>query len=531
MTDYVYKTKPYPHQEREFMRSRDAKTWALFLEQRTGKTKVVLDTVAWNYQNGRIDALLVIAPPGVHIQWAMDEIPLHLPNRIPWVTLIWRTGRAPKKFQEDLEQSLKTKALLVLVMNTQALITKQGKLTVSKFLKHRKVLWAFDESADIRTPSAKTTQTAITLGRRAVMRRVLAGVPAPEGPMDLYSQYKFLHPGIIGAKNFLEYKLTYAEWIILERNTMRRINPEQAFIAGRLRKGLFMLPKKDKHDKPIYKNLGKLEEKTAWRTSRVTQREAFPNMPEKQYQRFYVDLDPEQLRIYNQLAEEYFATLEGRILEVPLLITRFIRLQQIISGYLPLPLEIDLDPDFDFFSPFDGNKDIKVKYEIVRIPGAESRVAMLDEILARRAGDPAIVWCRFKPDIDMLMEHFKKKEILAERYDGSVKQEVRENIKREFGLGNIPILIGNQQAGGTGLTLKPAQTAVYFSNYFGLLQRLQSEDRPIHGELQRPVLYADIVARTTLEEKLVNSLQNKRDIFQELMGDRKRIEDWFRKAT
>jgi SNF2 family DNA or RNA helicase len=336
---------------------------------------------------------------------------------------------------------------------------------------------------------------------------------------------------MIGARNAMDFRLRYAEWIIRQRGTMKRIPQDQAFINGRLRKGLFMQLKKDKDDKPIYKNLDDLEKRTSWRTSRVTQREAFPHMPEKQYQRFYVDLDPEQLRIYNELAEEYHATLMERTLEVPLLLTRFIRLQQVISGYLPLPMDIDVDPDFDFFAPFDGNRDIKVKYEIVRIPGAEARVAMLDEILRKRSGDPAIVWCRFKPDIDLLMQFFKEKNIYAERYDGSVRQEVRDRVKLEFGTGNIPVLVGNQKAGGTGLTLKPAQTVVYFSNYYGFRERAQSEDRPIHGELQRPVLYADIVARYTLEEKLVDSLQNKRDIFQELMGDRKRIEAWFSKAA
>jgi SNF2 family DNA or RNA helicase len=129
------------------------------------------------------------------------------------------------------------------------------------------------------------------------------------------------------------------------------------------------------------------------------------------------------------------------------------------------------------------------------------------------------------------MQHFEATGIAAARYDGTVSRETRDTIKRLFQQGQIPVLVGNQKAGGTGLTLKPAQTVVYYSNYYGLLERLQSEDRPIHGELTRPVLYADLVARTTIEERLVTSLQFKKDIFQELMGDRSRIADWFAQAA
>ena len=44
--DYLYKTKPWDHQDREFMKSRDLFAYAFFWEQGTGKTKTALDTAA-----------------------------------------------------------------------------------------------------------------------------------------------------------------------------------------------------------------------------------------------------------------------------------------------------------------------------------------------------------------------------------------------------------------------------------------------------------------------------------------------------
>lgn len=527
MTDYQFHTAPYPHQAREFDRSRDAKTWALFLEQRTGKTKLAIDTVAYNYERRKIDAMLVVAPPGVHAQWVMDEIPLHLPPQIPYTALIWRTGKAPKTFAKMFKALIDAPGLAILAVNRQAVITKNGMTLLKQFLQDRDVFFIWDESADIRTPSAITTRTAWKLGRLAKMRRILAGVPAPEGPMDLYAQYRFLHEGILKCRNFMEFKLTYGEWTVRNRTTMEVVPLEESVKNWKLRPGLFMIPKRHPDGSIRYKNLDQLTALTAWRTSRVTQQEAFPHLPARQYQRFYVDLTPEQLDLYNQLAEEYQATIGDRTLDVPLLITRLLRLQQVVCGYLPMPITEDLPLEFDWFT---SEQETKVKYEVVRIPGANHRLAVLDEILSHRGGDPSIIWCRFKPDIDLVTEWLSSDYTVA-RYDGSVSQEERESIKQRFQRGAIDVLVGNQQAGGTGLTLKPAQTVIYYSNYFGLLPRLQSEERPIHGNLTRPVLYADIVARTTLEERLVEVLQQKRDLFQELMGDRARIEAWFNAAA
>lgn len=524
--DYQYQTIPYPHQDREFLRSRDAITWALFLEQRTGKSKLTIDTAAYNYELGRIDGLLIVAPPGVHAQWIIDEIPLHLPVRIPWVAHIWRTGKAPKQAERDIEILVNCNALAIMAINTQALITPAGKKAVLKFLKGRKVLFAFDESDDIRTPSNKTTRTAIKLGEKAVMRRILAGVPAPEGPMDYYSQFAFLHRKILNLKNFLAFKLMFGEWEFRVRDGYKRVNPEEAIGQGRLRPGIFMMAKKDAQGHKIYKNLDLLHQLTDRRISRVTQKEAFPHLPEKQYKRVYVDLDPEQIRLYNELSEDFEAELDGRVLTARLLITRMIRFQQVICGYLPMPAkELEESDEFNWFG--DDLDIVRGPKEIVPIPGCNQRMEALDAVLTHRGGGPAIIWARFAPDIDLLMGTYAE----ATRYDGTVDHEERDEIKADFVRGKIPLLIGNQKAGGRGLSLKGAETVVYWSNYYGLLPRAQSEERPIHAELKRPVQYVDIVARNTMEERLVDSLQHKRNVFEELMGDRSRLQAWFGKAA
>ncbi len=63
---YQFKTKPFKHQREVFEASKDLETFAIFWEQGTGKSKLTVDVCAYNYEKGRIDAMVIIAPNNVH---------------------------------------------------------------------------------------------------------------------------------------------------------------------------------------------------------------------------------------------------------------------------------------------------------------------------------------------------------------------------------------------------------------------------------------------------------------------------------
>jgi N12 class adenine-specific DNA methylase len=77
---YQFKTEPFAHQREALFRSMDAEYFGLLMEQRTGKSKVVLDNAAMLHRDGKINGLLIIAPNGVHRNWIADEIKIHLPD-------------------------------------------------------------------------------------------------------------------------------------------------------------------------------------------------------------------------------------------------------------------------------------------------------------------------------------------------------------------------------------------------------------------------------------------------------------------
>ena len=90
--DFIFKTRPFDHQRKAFYLSRDKESFALLMEQGTGKTKVVIDNAAYLYGQGKITALVVIAPNGVHRNWLSKEIPDHMPEWCPSRTVYYHSG-------------------------------------------------------------------------------------------------------------------------------------------------------------------------------------------------------------------------------------------------------------------------------------------------------------------------------------------------------------------------------------------------------------------------------------------------------
>ena len=101
--DFIFKTKPFEHQRKAFYMSRDKQSFGLLMEQGTGKTKVIIDNAAYLYSKSKINALVVIAPNGVHRNWVDKEIPEHMPDWCPVSCVYYYSGMSKKhkdKFEE-----------------------------------------------------------------------------------------------------------------------------------------------------------------------------------------------------------------------------------------------------------------------------------------------------------------------------------------------------------------------------------------------------------------------------------------------
>ena len=78
---YKFRTKPFKHQYDVFMKSKDKEAYALFMEQGTGKSKVIIDNIAYLFRRGSIDTAIIAAPAIIAAQRHIERIQLDLRDR------------------------------------------------------------------------------------------------------------------------------------------------------------------------------------------------------------------------------------------------------------------------------------------------------------------------------------------------------------------------------------------------------------------------------------------------------------------
>ncbi len=470
--DYRFKTKPYAHQITALEKSWDKEEYAYFMEMGTGKSKVLIDNIAILYDKGKINGVLIIAPKGVYKNWYSSEIPTHLASHIQYKSVLW-TASISKTKQEELNSLFKSDFNLhVLVMNVEAFSTKKGLQFALKFLNSHKTLMAVDESTTIKTPSAKRTKSILALSKSAKYRRILTGSPITKSPLDLYTQCGFLDEDLLGFSSYYAFRSRYAHMI--ERN-----------FGGRRVQIVKSYQRLDE--------LSKLIEPFSYRVLK----EDCLDLPEKIFIKREIELTDEQEKLYSTMKQMALATLNGKLLTAPNVLTQLMRLHQITCGH---------------FKSDDG------KIQELKNNRLEELMSILEETEGK-----AIIWANYIYDIERIVEAIKKEygDDSVVQYYGAIHTDERQKNIERFQDPQSPFrfFVGNPQTGGYGITLTAANTVIYYSNGYDLEKRLQSEDRAHRIGQKKSVTYIDLIAEKTIDEKIVKALRKKIDIASQIMGE------------
>ena len=476
---YKFKTKPYDHQLKALEKSWAAKTYALFMEMGTGKSKVLVDNIAMLYDRGAIRAALIVAPKGVYKNWHDIEMPVHLPEHVEHTKVLWEPTTTKKK-QMELNTLFDDKGdLKVLIMNIEAFSTAKGLDFAERFLNifMGKALIGIDESTTIKNPTAKRTKNILKIGNLASYRRILTGSPVTKSPLDLYSQCEFLDPYHLGHQSYYSFRARYANMV--KRN-----------FGGRSVQLV-----------TSYRRLDELADKLDTFSYRVLKEDCL-DLPPKIFTTRHIELSDEQKEKYVTMKKSAIAELDGKLMSSMSALTTLLRLHQITCGT---------------FKADDGTV----------TPLKNNRLTSLMECLEETEGK-VIIWATYREDLKNIVAALKKAygEASTVEYHGGTDATHRQEHIAQFQdvKGPARYFVGNPSTGGYGITLTAANTVIYFSNSYDLEKRLQSEDRAHRIGQTGSVTYVDFIAESTIDERIVKSLKAKVNIANEIMGED--IKDW-----
>lgn len=554
MSDYQPKTPPWtPQQGEAFAISQDCEVFFLAMEPRTGKTWVVINTAARLYLQGKIQGLLVIAwPNGVHRNWLSDEMPAHCPDNVPWRGFIWRANRWKTKLAKiAFTELLSFDGLRCLVINAESLRSLETRTAIGDFCKACPggVLAAGDETLFMQTPSSDRAKVMLNIAKvpQVKYRRILDGTPISNmGPFGLYSQVAFLDKAILGHDTYTTFKAHYSEMELQGdqaftqvreylRTKIKENDPnidpirlEQLATAGAQRKGKSWIgPKRDDQGNISYRNLDELTERLKPYIYRCTFRECFKDVPPPDYQKFVYQLTPEQRRVYDELSEEYRSELKsGTVITADMVLTRYLRLQQIVSNFVPpkqilSPCDACDGPDLETTTPChscDGIGFTVIEHGMETIDAQNPRLEAVEEII--RAGDQWLVWSRFNQEVDDVVQLCRDLDIAVCQYDGRASYDEKVDARDGFQSGKYQVFVAKQTSAGRGIPLWRARGHVFCSNFFSLDARQQAEMRSEIAHRRIATECWDIIAQDTIDDNVIlPSLRNNKSIADYVLGD------------
>lgn len=478
---YSFLTKPYDHQLEIFNKSKDLEYYGLFLEMGLGKTKIILDTLGYLFEENEIEGALILANKGSYRNW-IKEIKLHL--NIKSKPIVWGSmyQTSVKEFNIHFKNF---DGLKIFLMNIEALSYPKGLKFAYEFLDQYVSMLIIDEATAIKNRTAKRSKASLSLGKSAKYRRILTGSPITKTPLDLWNLCEFLKTGSLGFRSFHGFK-----------NTFANIESQYVFIRN----------KKQQIEKITgYRELDKLKEIWQKFAVRKTKKECL-DLPPKIYETVLVDLTDEQVFYYKKLKKELLVEFENEIEErgtisATIALTQMIKLHQIVCGYLR-------DSETNMIKYIDSNR-------------IESILKQVEEVEGK-----IVIWTSHIPIIPKINFELRKNygENSVVEYHGKINDTARtENVRRFMEDSTTKFFIGNPSVGGYGIDLFSSSTVFYFANSWNYEHRIQSEDRVHRIGQTKSVTYIDFLTENTIDTVIYESLQRKEDLANHILGDPEKI--------
>ena len=457
--------KLFTHQK-EIIHRALGQSLALFCEMGTGKTRAILETVKINQQY----PCLVVCPASVLSVWESE-----VEKWLGFIPIMLRGTKARRAKLLELPCCANGCIYVVsfatlrqynyITMPTNPTTGRRYRMSCNKIndVKAWKTC-IVDESSKIKNHKAKQAQACHAF-KDVPWRYILSGTPISHSPLDIYSQFKFLHPGLFST--WSEFENEYA--VIVRRpiphNRSTRFTHYNEVVGIKNEEQLY--------DK-IYPYSVNYKKKDCL------------DLPDKIFEIREVALTAKQRHAYDELVADYITTIGESVVTAANVLTRLLRLQQICQG-------------------FSQGETARIIFD------KNPKLELLRELLVDLVEHKVIIWCRFRYDVETVLKLFWELKRNPIRFDGSITADQKKQGIYDFQ--NKPehrVFVAQIQAGAFGISLTAADYTLYYSQTFelGLYQQSVNRNHRI-GQVNK-VTYVNLICKGTVDETIANNLKEKK---------------------
>lgn len=461
--DYPFRTQPYAHQRAGFAFLSRIGSGVLTWEMGTGKTKTAIDWCEWLEQETSDEfRVLVLCPNSVRYSVWAQEIPKHAGHSN--FVVPEGTGRV---------RASKIGTAMYTIMNVESLSSGESAKVMSAMEWDVVIV---DESTRFKTPNANRTKRLLKM--KARYRLAMTGTPVPNSVADVWSQYTFVRPGLLGS--FWAFKEGYLNKDFF--GNVVGVRPERA---------------------------QELQQRLDSVSYRVLKRDVL-DLPEKVYTDRIVGLSEVQAKAYVQMQDELSMEVpdqSGDRVFAASVLTQLLRLTQVTAGMIGERGSYVWDKDNPKLMELDWLLNDELRSEQVVIFGLYQ--FELEQLAARYYNN----WGAFRPS------WHKGAGLTGPIIYGPTNAALRDEFITEFQDGRLRLLFCQVRTGGIGITLTRAKTAIYFTRSWSLEDYLQSQDRLHRIGQTGTVQILHLIAKGTVDEAIAKSLDRKQTTADLLTGD------------
>lgn len=153
------------------------------------------------------------------------------------------------------------------------------------------------------------------------------------------------------------------------------------------------------------------------------------------------------------------------------------------------------------------------------LPFSSSKTEAFMQIVQRLTDSAhrALVFSQFTTELALLKKALDTEDIEYLYLDGSVSIPNREKLVKEFQTGTAPIFLISLKAGGLGLNLTAADFVIHMDPWWNPAIEDQASDRVHRIGQTQPVTIYRLIARNTIEEKILQLHATKKDLSDSLL--------------
>lgn len=139
---------------------------------------------------------------------------------------------------------------------------------------------------------------------------------------------------------------------------------------------------------------------------------------------------------------------------------------------------------------------------------------------AMAGGHKILLFSQFTSMLDVIERRLKAERILYYRLDGSTKSEQRTRLVNAFNENKIPVFLISLKAGGTGLNLTGADIVIHYDPWWNAAAQNQATDRAHRIGQTHTVTIYKLIARHTIEEKILELQENKKTLSDQILSEK-----------